>query len=166
MSKKEFRKYIHSLKKDQLEEQLLDLYERFADVKVYYDFAFNPREEKLIEEYKFRVQKEYFPPSGRKPKARRSVAQRHLRHFIKLGMAPDLVADAMLFNLETAQQFSALKAIRQESFYISMLKSYREARAFIASHNLEMQFRSRLDAIAEAAWKQEWFNRAAFSEEQ
>lgn len=165
MSKKEFRKYIHSLKKEQLEEQLLDLYERFADVKVFYDFAFNPREEKLIEEYKFRVQKEYFPPSGRKPKARRSVAQRHLRHFIKLGMDPGLVADAMLFNLETAQQYSARKTIRQESFYISMLKSFREARTFIASNNLEMRYRSRLNAIAEAAWEQEWFNRAAFSAE-
>ncbi len=162
MSKKALRKYLRSLEKEQLEEQLLDLYERFKDVKVYYNFVFDPQEDKLIEEFKFRVQKEYFPPSRRKPKARRSVAQRSIRHFITLGMEPLLVADAMLFNLETAQQFSAQRTIRQESFYISMLRSYREARDYIRDHNLEMQFRGRLRHVAERAWEQEWFNRGGF----
>ena len=162
MSKKSLRKYLHSLKKEQLEEQLLDLYDRFKDVKTYYNFVFDPQEEQLIEEFRFRVQKEYFPPAGRKPKARRSVAQRSIRHFITLGMEPRLVADAMLFNLETAQQFSARRTIRQEAFYISMLRSYREARDFIRDHNLEMLFRDRLRKVAETAWEQEWFNRGAF----
>ena len=162
MSKKALRKYLRSLSKEQLEEQLLDLYDRFRDVKTYYNFVFDPQEEQLIDEFRFRVQKEYFPPSGRKPKARRSVAQRSIRHFITLGMEPRLVADAMLFNLETAQQFSAQRTIRQEAFYISMLRSYREAWDFIRDHNLEMQFRDRLRKVAERAWEQEWFNRSAF----
>lgn len=162
MSKKALRKYLHTLKKEQLEEQLLDLYDRFRDVKVYYNFVFDPQEEKLIEEFRFRVQKEYFPPAGRRPKARRSVAQRSIRHFITLGVDPWLVAEAMLYNLETAQEYSSGKTIRQEAFYISMLRSYREARDFIQQHNLEMKFRDRLRKVAESAWEQEWFNRAAF----
>ena len=162
MSKKELKKYLHGLKKEQLEEQLLDLYARFREVKVYYDFVFNPREEKLIEECKFKIEKEYFPPGNRKPKARRSVAHRYIRHFMRLGMAPELIADAMLYNLETAQKFSARKAVRQEVFYISMLRSYQEARDYIADWNLGLSFRTRLQAIAEQAWEQEWFNRVSF----
>lgn len=162
MSKKELRKYLHSLEKGQLEEQVLELYERFRDVKTYYDFVFNPREDKLIEEFRFRVRKEYFPPAGRKAKARRSLAHRYIRHFIKLGMDPGLVADAMLFNLETAQEYSGKKPIRQEAFYISMLKSYRETREFIQNHDLEMRYRDRLRKVAEDAWDQEWFNCSGF----
>ena len=162
MSKKSLRKYLRSLKKEQLEEQLLDLYDRFKEVKVYYNFVFDPQEEKLMEEFRFRVHKEYFPPAGRRPKARRSVAHRSIRHFITLGVDPHLVADAMLFNLETAQAFSAGRTIRQESFYVSMLRSFREAQYYVREHNLEMRFRDRLRKVAETAWEQEWFNRAAF----
>ena len=162
MSKKELRKYLHSLDKEQLEEQLLDLYGRFNDVKVYYDFVFNPREDRLIEECKYKIRKEYFPAANRKAKARRSVAQRYIRHFNKLGMEPGLVADVMLFNLETATEYSARKKPRQEAFYISMLKSFREAGAFIREHGLGPAYTGRLHTIVERVWKQEWFNAPAF----
>jgi hypothetical protein len=162
VSKKELRKYLHSLEKEQVEEQLLDLYERFKVVKVYYNFVFNPSEDKLLEECKFKIEKEYFPPGRRKPKARRSVAQKFIRHFIQLGVDRELIAEVMLFNLETAQRYSAEKIIRQEAFFISMLKSYREARDYIRSQALGPSFQSRLRAIAEKAWEQDWFNRMAF----
>ena len=162
MSKKELKKYLQSLKKQQLEEQILDLYERFKEVKVYYNFVFNPREDKLLEECKFKITREYFPTGRRKPKTRRSVAQKYIRHYIRLGVDPLLVAEIMLFNLETAQAYSANKFIRQDSFYISMLKSFQETRAYIGEHGLNETCYPRLKAIAENAWKQEWFNRAAF----
>jgi hypothetical protein len=50
MSKRNLKKYLSELSKEQLEEQLVELYEKFKDVKVYYDFAFNPNENKLIQE--------------------------------------------------------------------------------------------------------------------
>lgn len=162
MSKKELKKYLQALKKDQLEEQLLDLYARFKEVKVYYDFVFNPREDKLLEECKYKITKEYFPVGRRKPKARRSVAQKYIRHFMKLGMDPSHIAEIMLFNLETAQAFSAKKFVKQESFYSSMLKSFQEAREYVGNHGLNDAFYPRLQMVAENAWKQEWFNRAGF----
>lgn len=162
MSKKELKKYLHTLSKKQLEEQTLDLYERFKEVKVYYNFVFNPREDKLLEECKFKIAREYFPLSNRKPKARRSVAQKFIKHFIRLGMAPEMIAEVMLFNLETAQAFSAQKFIRQESFYISMLRSFQEAKAYFEENQMGPVFFERLRSVAETAWEQEWFNRAAF----
>ena len=43
MSKRDLKKYLVNLSKEQLEEQLIELYEKFSPVKVYYDFVFNPK---------------------------------------------------------------------------------------------------------------------------
>ena len=63
MSKKALKKYLHELSKEQLEEQVLELYTRLKEVKEFYNFVFNPNENKRIEECKFKIQKEYFPLS-------------------------------------------------------------------------------------------------------
>lgn len=162
MSKREFNKYIKQLTKKQLEEQLTDLYDRFKDVKEYYNFAFNPKEEKLLEECKFKISKEYFPISSRKPKARRSVAQKYIKHFMRLGVDSMLIAEVMLFNIEIAQSYSANKYIKQDSFFVSMLKSYNEAIAFITENGIRSAFNERINKISEEAWNQNWFNKAAF----
>ncbi len=99
MSKKDLKLYLHELSKEQLEDQIIDLYGRFKEVKEYYDFAFNPKESKLMEECKLKISKEYFPVNGRKPKMRRSVAQKYIRHFNRLGVEPSLVADVMLYHI-------------------------------------------------------------------
>ena len=44
MSKRELKKYVAQLTKEQLEEQVMELYEKFSPVKVYYNFVFNPKE--------------------------------------------------------------------------------------------------------------------------
>ena len=130
MSKRELKKYIQTLSKKQLQEQVLDLYTRFKPVKEYYNFVFNPKEEKLVTECKFKINKEYFPTNGRKPKKRRSVAQKYIKKFKLLGVNPFLLADVMLFNIETAQRFEASYKVN-DSFFPSMLKSFEEAIEYI-----------------------------------
>lgn len=152
------------LKKAELQEQILDLYDRFRPVKVFYDFAFNPKEDKLIEEAKFKIGKEYFPVSNRKPKKRRSVAQKLISHFRKIEMEPSLVADVMLFNIETAQAFTAEKPITQDSFYKSMHTSYSEAAAYIHKQGIFSHFATRLERIAEIAREQNWPNANEFAQ--
>jgi hypothetical protein len=158
MSQRELKKYIHELTKEQLEEQLEDLYIRFKEVKAYYDFVFNPQESKLVEECKQKISKEYFPVNGRRAKMRRSVSQKYIRHFIQLGVDPLLVADVMLFNIEIAQTFSAEREIKQEAFYKSMLKSFENAILFIQEYGIYASFSLRLRRIADNADEQKWFN--------
>lgn len=165
MSKREFKKYICELSKKQLEEQITDLYHRFKEVKEFYDFAFNPREDKLLDECKFKITKEYFPVNGRKPKARRSVAQKNIKHFIKLGVEPFLIADIMIYNIEIAQTYSATKVIKQDAFFISMLKSFQEAMKFIIENSLFTSFQFRIEKIVDETIEQNWFNFRAFEKE-
>jgi shikimate 5-dehydrogenase len=51
MSKRDLKKYLGELNKEQLEEQIIELYEKFSSVKVFYDFVFNPKEDKLLQQY-------------------------------------------------------------------------------------------------------------------
>ncbi|MCD4696817.1 MAG: DUF6155 family protein [Bacteroidales bacterium] len=162
MSKRELKKYLHQLPKLELEEQLLELYAKFKDVKVYYDFVFKPNEAKLIEEAKFKVNKEYFPQNNRKPKVRRSVAQKLIKHFKTLGVEPHLIAEVMVYNIETAQDYSEIKFPKQEAFFISILRSFKEAVDYIEDHALRPQYSNRLKSISDNTWKQNWFNKEAF----
>lgn len=155
MSKKALKKYLAELRTAELSEQILDLYERFPVVKTYYDFIFNPREDKLIQEAKMRIGEEYFPKRRKKAKARRSVAQKLIKHYINLGMDAFLVADLMGYNLETALQFEKVKNC-PAAFYTSMLKSCREWMTFMVQHGVYPESRERftsyIRAVEDAGW--------------
>jgi len=162
MSKRAFKKYIKSLEKEDLEEQILDLYNRFDDVKVFYNFVFNPNEDKLVKEAKFKISKEYFPPNNRIPKKRRSVAHKLIKHFLKLEMEPHALADVMYYNIEIAQTFSNDIEAIPESFEKSMLKSYEQAAEYVISNGISSEFGIRINKIAEEAATQQWTNAYQF----
>lgn len=166
MSKRDLKKYLNELNKEQLEEQIIELYEKFSPVKVFYDFVFNPKEETLLQECKLKISHEYFPLQTRskrkKPKMRRSVAQKYIKHFILLGVDPFVIADVMLYNIEIAQTFSSKNNVYQELFYKSMHNSFEQALKFIISNGILAEFKSRIIAIAEETQVQKWKNKLDF----
>jgi hypothetical protein len=162
MSKRELSKYLHSLSKKELETQVQELYDRLKEVREFYNFVFNPKEDIMVDEAKFKISKEYFPAANRKPKRRRSVAQKFIRTFIKLGVDPHLVADVMLYNIEIAQAANGEKTINQDSFFKSMLNSFEEALAYIGEQNLSLKFSNRIEKILENVLEQKWINAEAF----
>lgn len=163
MSKRDLKKYLNELTKDQLEEQLLELYDKFKDVKVYYDFVFNPKENDLVKEAKLKISNEYFPVRGKKPKMRRSVAQKFIKHFITLGVDSFIIADVMLYNIEIAQTLSSEKDIKQEAFYKSMLNSFEQAISFMIEKGILSEFKSRVVAISAETLTQNWMNHYEFN---
>lgn len=164
MSKKALTKYLKELDKEQLEEQVLELYDRLKEVKEFYNFVFNPKEDKMLDEAKFKIYKEYFPPKNRKAKKRRSVAQNFIKNFIKLGVDPKGLSDLMLYNMEVAILYNSEKRINQETFYKSILRSFREAVAFIDANSLGDEFNLQLEEIVDQIHAQEWENVSAFEE--
>lgn len=158
MSKRELKVYVKKLTKRQLEEQVIDLYVRFKEVKQFYDFAFNPKEDKLLADGKFKISKEYFPVNNRKPKMRRSVAQKILKNFKTLGVDPSIIADIMLYNIEIAQTFADTRFVRQDAFFVSMLKSFTEAVKHIYDNGLLETMHPRVEKIVDEVINQDWFN--------
>lgn len=167
MSKRDLKKYLTELNKHQLEEQVLELYEKFSAVKTYYDFVFNPKEDTLLKECKIKISNEFFPQktSGkpRRPKMRRSVAQKYIKHFILLGVDPFIIGDVMLYAIEIAQTFSAERPVKQELFYKSMLNSFEQAIKFMIAKGVLAEFKSRIIAISEETRQQKWYNKEEFN---
>ncbi|MDO6517898.1 DUF6155 family protein [Zobellia uliginosa] len=155
MSKRKLKKYLSEIDKGAIEEQLLDLYERFPEVKEYYNFIFNPKEDKLVQEAKTKISNEYFPVKRRRPRARRSVAQKFIKHFIKLGVDPHLIADVMLYNLEIAQVFEKDHNL-PDAFYKSMMNSFTEALRFISVNGLLAEYKERIVKIYTTTQDQNW----------
>jgi len=164
MSKRALKEYLGELTKKQLQEQVLDLYTRFKPVKTYYNFVFNPKEEKLLDDAKFKIGKEYFPVNTRKPKIRRSVAQKIIKHYFQLGVDPYVIAEVMVFNLEIAQQYTQKKFIKQDTFYVSMFKSFNELLDFVNIHGIETDFIPRIKNIVATAEAQDWVNTIGFDD--
>lgn len=162
MSKRALKKYISELKKTELEEQLLELYEKFPAVKAYYSFVFNPKEEKMMQEAKFKISNEYFPVKRKRPRARRSVAQKYIKNFLLLGVDAPLVVDIMLYNLEIAQEFEKNKNV-PESFYKSMLNSFEQALQYVSVNELLPDFKNRILTIYNFTQEQNWLFADGFS---
>lgn len=166
MSKRDLKKYVQSLNKIQLEEQVLELYEKFSAVKTYYDFAFNPKEDVLMKEAKIKISNEYFPVKttgrGSRPKLRRSIAQKYIKHFMVLGVDSFVIADLMLYSIEIAQTFTSESNLKPESFYKSHLNSFEQAVSFLISEGILDEFKTRIIAISTESLNQNWQNKEAF----
>lgn len=162
MSKRDLKKYLSELDKDQLQLQIIELYEKFGPVKEYYDFVFNPKEEKRLQEAKLKISNEYFPVSNtrkkKRPKMRRSVAQKYIKHFITLGVDPFIIADVMFFSIEIAQTFTAENTVNQEAFYKSMFNSFEQSVQFSIVNGILEEYKGRINTIFEKAKEQKWKN--------
>lgn len=159
MSKRELKKYLGELPKEALEEQIVALYDKFAPVKTYYDFVFNPKEDQLVSEAKMKITNEYFPVKTKRAKLRRSTAQKYIKQFLLLGVDVFAVADVMVHAIEVAQKYTARREIRYASFYKSMLNSFEQAVHYMISHGITPSFKDRLIQIVNEANRQDWENR-------
>ena len=61
MSKRDLKKYLSELSNEQLQLQIVALYDKFVPIKTYFDFVFNPKEENLVKDAKIKISNEYFP---------------------------------------------------------------------------------------------------------
>ena len=163
MSKRDLKKYVSELTKPQLEAQIIDLYDKFKDVNIYYNFVFNPNENNIVKDAKLKISNEYFPIRGKRPKMRRSVAQKFIKHFVTLGVDPFLIADLMLFSVEIAQTFSLNKTITNATFYKSMLNSFQQSVSYLIDNGIFNEFKDRVVAVSEQAIHQNWNNSVEFN---
>lgn len=162
MSKRDLKNYLSNLTKEQVEMQMLELYSKFPDVKTYYDFVFNPNEEKLQREAKLKISNEYFPEKRKRPKMRRSTAQKIVKHFILLSVDVYVIGDVMLYNIEIAQVFSENNKI-SDTFYKSFYNSFSQSVSFLIEHGILEDFKNRLHKINDNVIQQNWPNKYKFS---
>lgn len=162
MSKRDLKKYLTSLDKQQMEEQLLELYDKFSEVKVFYDFVFNPKEDKLVQEAKAKIANEYFPIKNKRPKLRRSVAQKIIKHFLVLGVDTFAVADIMLYTIEVAMKYSAKREVRYATFFKSIQNSYEQVVHYVIANGIVADYKNRILDVYNEVNRQKWENQYEF----
>ncbi len=155
MSKKLLQKHLVELQKEHLEIMVLDLYDKFPEVKTYFNFVFNPNEKKLLEQARVKVANEFFPLKRKRPKARRSVAQKYIKHFKTLGMSPELIAEFMWYNIGLMHTFCEEKPQRLP-FFKSFCNFYKEALQFASYHQIIPLYKTQILAVYTAS--KDWEN--------
>ncbi|MFY9445203.1 MAG: DUF6155 family protein [Flavobacteriaceae bacterium] len=150
MSKKLLQKHLVELQKEHLEIMVLDLYDKFPEVKTYFNFVFNPNENKLLEQARVKVANEFFPLKRKRPKARRSVAQKYIKHFKTLGMSPELIAEFMWYNIGLMHTFCEEKPQRLP-FFKSFCNFYKEALQFASYHQIIPLYKTQILAVYTAS---------------
>ncbi len=146
MSKPAFKKELQKLTKEQLVEQILDLYDKNKAVKEFYDFYLNPRNEKeLAEKYRKMIIKEFNVARPERSGLKYSVAKRAISDFRDLQPSPEALADVMLTLPECACEFTYSYGDMEESFYNGAYNNFAKALKFMEKHNLLDNFKLRAE---------------------
>lgn len=146
MSKPRLKKELQRLTKEQLVEQILDLYEKNKAVKEFYDFYLNPKNETaLAEKYKKIIRKEFNVEHPERGSEKFSVAKRAISDFRSLQPSPEGLADVMLYLPESACELTYCYGDYSEQFYDSTYNNYKAALMFTQKHGLLEQFKLRAE---------------------
>ena len=152
MSKAKLKKELNNLTKEQLMEQILDLYDKNKAVKEFYDFYLNPVNEKeLVEKYKKLIRKEFNVERPERGSEKFSVAKKAIADFKSLQPSPEALADVMLYLPESACELTYCYGDYSEQFYDSTYNNYKAALEFMAKNKLLDEFKLRAEQCVEWA---------------
>lgn len=164
MGKQQLKSFLKNYQKEELVEQLIELYETSKEVKKYYDFLLSPNEDRLVEQWKAKISKEYFPAYGKRRKARRSIGQKAVKELDFLGVSADRIADVRLFAIEIAVLYTTENRIAQAAFYESFFQQYDKAINFIVNNGIVSDFKMRCFKLMNEVVSAGWSNAGKFEE--
>jgi hypothetical protein len=132
-SKKELKKFLTELSKDELIKEVEKLYSRFSQVKTFYDVELSGDTSSLLETAKAKIKNEYFPARGF-PKARSGEVKKIIDEFAKISIHPKDLIELYLFRFDMAVIFTNLYGDIDEPFYDSAYKAFAKALKLIEEH--------------------------------
>jgi hypothetical protein len=146
MSKATLKKYLLSLSKEQLVEQVLTLYSTIKPAKEYLEYSLNPNEKEQFEKYKAIIVNEFYTKAkigiG---KTRFSVAKKAISDFRSLNPSAELLGDLMLTLPEMACKFTNDYGDMWEQYYTSTATNFELALKFLKKNKLLEQFQDRCE---------------------
>lgn len=137
----DLKKELKKLDKKKLIDLVADLYKKNKSVKEFLDFYINPDEKALFDKYRDKVFEAFYPSRGYNYKLK--DGKQAISDFKKLGPSTDLLADLMLFYVETGVQFTNDFGDVDEGFYSSLEKTYVAALTLMRKENLLDKFADR-----------------------
>ncbi|GAA4842260.1 DUF6155 family protein [Algivirga pacifica] len=155
MGLRELKKELNKLDKKQLIDLVADLYKKNKGAKEYLDFYVTPNETELFEKYRDKVFDAFYPKRGGHYLNLRE-GKKAINDFKKLAPSAALVADLMLFYVETGVQFTLEFGDIDEAFYSSMTSTYSAALTLMAKEDLLEQFADRAAQVVQDTLDKGW----------
>ena len=121
------------------------MYKKNKSVKEFFDFYVNPDERELFNKYRDKVFEAFYPRRGYKYKLK--DGKQAISDFKKLEPSSDLLADLMLFYVETGVKFTNDFGDIDEGFYSSMESTYVSALKLMKKENLLNKFADRAGKV-------------------
>lgn len=139
--KTELDRYLKALDRKELEAEVKKLYTKFSDVKKYYELEFSQDTTAVLNEFKAKLRKEYFPSRGF-GKARNRESRKVITDFKKISIFTKDVIELLLYRVEMMIEFTKAYGDIDEPFYNSLDSSFDEACKLMAKEKLEPYFKS------------------------
>ncbi|CAH0335167.1 DUF6155 family protein [Flavobacterium sp. CHNK8] len=141
------KKELKKLDKDKLIDLIADLYKKNKSVKEFFDFYVNPNERELFEKYRDKIFEAFYPKRGNIYKLK--DGKQAISDFKKMGSSADLLADLMLFYVETGVRFTNNYGDINEPFYKSLATTFYESLTLMENENLLEKFEERVDKVVD-----------------
>lgn len=123
--KRDFNKYIGQLEEGELREELSLLYTRFPVLREYYAMELTDPK-KVIEKYKIKMRKAFFPTRGR-GKRGRSVSSKLIKAFAAVSIHPKDLIELHFYRAELMAEYIDAMGIDSEGFHESTVKTFADA---------------------------------------
>lgn len=136
---------LAKLDKNALIEIIADLGKKNKAVQEYLNFYFKPDEDGLFEKYKAKVYKAFFPKRGFGYNLKQG--KQAISDFKKLGPSESLVADLMLFYVETGVECTNDFGDISETFYSSLESTFAAALKIMKKEDVLDKFEDRAARI-------------------
>jgi hypothetical protein len=141
----DIKKELKKFDKDKLINIIADLYKTNKSVKEFFDFYVNPNERQLFNKYRDKVFEAFYPKRGFNYKLK--DGKQAISDFKKVGPSAGLLADLMLFYVETGVKFTIDFGDIDEVFYSSMETTYVAALTLMRKENLLDKFADRAGKV-------------------
>lgn len=153
--KREFTKYLKTLDEKALVVELQKLYSKFPMVKKYYEVELSPNTDKIVDEYKVKIKKEYFRGNSL-GRARSSISRKLIAEFKKIAIHQSDVIELWLYRTEMMAAYTMKRSYIKEAFHNSFVRSYEATCEFITKEKLESQFEPRCYEIVKTVEDYGW----------
>jgi Family of unknown function (DUF6155) len=143
------KKYLENCSKQELTNDILELFKKYDSIKEYYQLKISPQSEtEIIAKYKKAIEDKFFPARGF-GKAQLSIAKKAISEYQKVSNSPANIIDIMLFYVEQGVKFTNAYGDIDEPFYNSMESMYEKTIELIVKCQMQDVFRSRCRRIVE-----------------
>lgn len=147
MGPADIKKHLKTWERDKLVSLVLELYKANKAVKEYVDHLVAPDERGAFNKYRDKVLESFYPKRGMNYSLK--DGKKAISDFKKLGPSPILLADLMLFYVETGVSFTNDFGDINESFYSSLEKTYDAALKLMRQESLLDRFADRAAKVVD-----------------